>query len=91
MFSERVPGKAEFLSLLLFTVDRAEEGAALDREHGLRGLSVAKLAAAVSVAAGFDHVARSEDAVESVLGIGGERAAERLELGATTSPLLSGS
>jgi len=80
MFAKGISDKAERLRLLFFAVDRAEEVASLDREGGLRVLCVAKLAAAVSVASGLQHVARGVDRVEAMLGVGGEGSAERLEL-----------
>src|SRR5690606_23857175 len=78
---ESVAGEASLLTLLLFTVDGADERASLGSEDGLGLLGVAELPAAVGVTAGLDDVARSVDGVEAMLGVGGELAAERAELG----------
>lgn len=77
---ERVAGETSPLGLLFGGVDRADEGAALGGENGLCLLGVAELAAAVRVTAGLDDVPRGVDRFESVLGVGGELAAERAQL-----------
>jgi hypothetical protein len=55
--SERITLQAKLLRLLFLAVDGAEERATFGGEHGLRGFSVAELAAPMSIASGFQHAA----------------------------------
>ncbi len=58
MFSERITGETELLSLLFLTVDRSQERAALDSQNGLCSFGVSEIAAPVRVATSLEHAAR---------------------------------
>jgi len=69
------------LGVLLRDAHRGDEGATLGGEVGGRRLGGAELEPAVRAAARFADAACRVDGVEAMLGVGGERAAERLQLG----------
>ena len=91
MFAELVAGETERLRLLFLAVDRADEGAALGGEDGLRVLGVAELSATVGIAPGLDDAPRGVDGVEAMLGVGGEGSANGWSFATTASLLLSAS
>jgi hypothetical protein len=77
---EGIADEAELVGARLLGVHGGNEGAAFSGEHGLRVLGVAELAPSMRVTAGLDDAARGVDVVEAVLGVGGERASEGLQL-----------
>src|SRR6185312_13629015 len=90
VLAKRVAMQAEMSRRLLLAVHGADERAAFGREHRLSRFGVAELASPVRVAASLVNLARREDAVEAVFGVGRERAPEWAKLGGDDVAVLRG-
>ena len=81
MREQRVSCEATVSRILLGDIHRRDERTALGSEQRLHRLGVSEFASAMGIATGLDHAAGRVDRVEAVLGVGGEDADERRELG----------